>query len=490
MFKTLRLRKFLTISSSLIVALFAGLSFLYFTIQPPKLIIPEKTDLILSNLTIWNPGLDFVSGQTLEISDGIITNIEPSKSDVSGSICTGCYAMPGLIDAHIHTPPSIAIGNRELFSLLYLQNGVTAVRDLGQFDDDLPKLIRRIESGKLAGPRMYRCGRILDGDPPSVPGAILVESAEDGKRTVAKHASQGVDCIKVYGNLSPDAFQGVSEEANLIGLPLIGHTPNSISFGDIKNFESQHYTGIPYLIKPAPIGRAYKNQDLIDMTESDINDVLNVMVMNNISFLPTNANLMSRLTVSDIERFPPSEGFKHLPEFWEIAWPSIVSHPETEAEIQTELEARAYALSFIRKANESGIDVLVGTDVIMPYVIPGEAMHQQLEIMSQALGSNEKALQAATHVNGKHIDPGKIGQIATGAYADILLFKNNPRHDLATIKNWDYAIVDGRVYSRKDVDAAVEKFDKHFRGALYSRVMNAAYKVIAGEYEASEVSNH
>ena len=463
---------------------------LYLALQPPKLSVPKQTDHTISNLTIWNPGSEVVTQQAIQITDGVITDIRPSRDGDPVSIFDDCFAMPGLIDAHVHTPPSLAIGNRELFSLLYLKYGVTGIRDLGQFDDDLPQLVERLNAGTLAGPRMYHCGHILDGDPPSVPGAIFVANAEDGRNVVAEHAGRGVDCIKLYGNLSPDAFKGVAQEANRLGLPLIGHTPNAMSFNDITNFESQHYTGIPYLTKPAPKGWAYKSQDLIDMTPSDIEEVLARMATNNISFLPTNANAKSRLTVSDKERFPTSDGFSHLPEFWELAWPSIVSHPETAEEIEIELKAVPIALSFIRKAHDRGVDVLVGTDVIMPYVIPGEAIHQQLQLMSNALGSDEKALMAATKTNGNHIDPGKIGKITAGAYADLLLFKNDPRKDLENIQHWDYAIVGGRIYARKDVDAAVERFDRHFRGKIYSTVMNTAYGFLASDYENSEVSKH
>ena len=220
--------------------------------------------------------------------------------------------MPGLIDAHIHTPPSSAIGNRELFSLLYLQHGVTTVRDLGQFDDDLPELIGRLNNGELAGPRMYHCGRILDGDPPKAPGAISVLSEEDGAAIVRQLANEGVDCIKVYDGLPGEAFKGISREAAAFGLPLIGHTPHAVKMSDIRNFESQHYTGIAYLHRDAPQGWAYKTEDLMNLTPDEVAEVIGVMSANNIAFLPTNANAMSRLTVSDAERFPASAGFRHL----------------------------------------------------------------------------------------------------------------------------------------------------------------------------------
>jgi hypothetical protein len=473
----------LTVATITIVAI-------YIAILPPSLPVPQQKDWVLSNVTIWNPGHDTIEQQTLSVSDGLIAALEPSQPDEPVSICDGCFAVPGLIDAHIHSPPKLAIGNQELFSLLYLNHGVTTVRDLGQFDDGLPELASKLNAGQLVGPRMYRCGRILDGDPPGVPGAIEVLTFEQGKENVEKLAGEGVDCIKVYGNLSASAFNGVAEKANEMDLPLIGHTPNALSFNEIENFESQHYTGIPYLNKPAPKGWAYKSQDLIDMAQPDIDEVVATMKTNNISFLPTNANGMARLIVSDIERFPPTKGFAYLPEFWQVAWPSIISHPETEAAIQTELEALPASLSFIAAAHKGGVDVLVGTDVVMPYVIPGEAMLLQLELMAEALGSNEAALNAATEINGQHIDRGKIGVIKIGAYADLLLFKTDPRGDLSNVQNWDYAMVGGRLYSRQEIDEAVNAYEKHFRGRLYSTVLNLAYGFMAGEYEDSEVAKH
>ena len=457
-------------------------------LTPPRIKVPEPENHIMANVTIYNPGQKIQPHQTITIVDGLISDVRPAKSTDIGTVCDGCFAMPGLIDAHIHTPPRAAFGNRELFSLLYLHHGITSVRDLGAFDGDLHELVKRLNTGKLAGPRMYYCGAVLDGDPPSIPGAVLVSNAKDGRRRVAEHANRGVDCIKVYGNMSPGAFKGVSETTKQLGLPLIGHTPHSISLNNIQNFESQHFTGIPYLTKSAPKGWAYKSQDLIDMTPADIDEVLDVMLANNISFLPTNANGISRLTVSDPKRFPPSEGFKHLPEFWKFVWPTIISYPETEAAIKADLDALPVGLSFIRQAHEKGVDVLVGTDVIMPYVIPGESMYQQLQLMSDALGSNDKALHAATRINGTHIDPGMIGEIRVGAYADLLLYKKDPRDELAQIKRWDYALIGGRLYTREEVDRTLERFDRHFRGPLYTFITNTAYSVLASDYQGSEVA--
>ncbi len=472
------------------VILAAALFAIYLAMQPPSLDVPEQEDTVLSNVSIWNPGSDLIAGQTITIAGGVIVDIAPTKPSDPTPLCNGCVVMPGLIDAHVHTPPELAIGNQELFALLYLKYGVTSVRDLGQLDGSLPQFAAKLNDGNLVGPRMYQCGRILGGSPPEVPGALEITTQDEARSAVANHAEIGVDCIKVYGGVSAPVFDAIAAEAERQELPLVGHTPTAMSFDAITRFESQHYTGIPYLKKPAPAGWAYKAQDLIDMSGDDVSDVIGVMKANEIAFLPTNANAMSRLTVFDAKRFPPSAGFEHLPGFWKRVWPSVVSHAETEAEVQTELAAKDVGLNFIRQAHEQGVDVLIGTDVVMPYVIPGEAMHQQLALIAQAMGSDEAALRAATHTNGHYIDPGKIGQVIVGAHADLLIFKDDPSAGLGKVLRWDIMFVNGRQYSRQDIDAAVDRYDAHFRGSFYSAVMDTAYGFLASDYADSGVSEH
>lgn len=83
MSKRPNLRKILSVFAFVMVAFIVMLGVLYAAIQPPKLLVPKRSDLKLGNLAIWNPGSDVVSAQTLHISDGIITKIESSKTDLS-----------------------------------------------------------------------------------------------------------------------------------------------------------------------------------------------------------------------------------------------------------------------------------------------------------------------------------------------------------------------------------------------------------------------
>ena len=174
------------------------LAYLYNAIQAPKLNVPKQAEHVYSNITVWNPGSDIKPKQSLYISDGQIADIKPTSDSYPDSICDGCFVMPGLIDAHIHTPPKLAFGNQELFSLLYLKYGVTTVRDLGQLDDSVPKLKARLNSGKLVGPNMYSCGAILDGAPPFFDSYTVVLDQDDGRKAVQENANNGADLSLIH----------------------------------------------------------------------------------------------------------------------------------------------------------------------------------------------------------------------------------------------------------------------------------------------------
>ena len=55
----------------------------------------------------------------------------------------------------------------------------TSVRDTGSFDGAILEERRRIDAGEVAGPRIFACGPILDGDPPFWSGSRVVRTAEE-----------------------------------------------------------------------------------------------------------------------------------------------------------------------------------------------------------------------------------------------------------------------------------------------------------------------
>lgn len=464
----------------------ATLAMLFWALLPPDIAIPPRTDRIISGVTVINPGVGRLANATIVIRDGRIVAVRARMASDPAPVCASCFAMPGLIDAHVHTPPWIALGNQKLFALLYLEYGVTTVRDLGQSDTSIHALADDLNAGRIVGPHMYRCGPVLDGEPPGWPSAWKVTTAAEGRAAVDALVREKVDCIKVYNEVNRETYDAIATEAARVHLPMIGHVPHRVGLTGLHDFEAQHLTGVPYLrFPPPPVGVDVRGEDLLAMTSADIDHALDVIAANRISLLPTIANPGLRLIASDPARFPPTQGSHNLPDFWSPVWGALVRHPTSEEQIRIEIAGIPRLRLIAGRAHARGIDVLAGTDTIMPWVVPGESLHLEIAQLALAFGSNEAALAAATTMNGKHVAPGLIGVIAPGARADILLLPSDPTRDLSVLKRWRFEIADGRFYDRETVDGWVERYRRHFHGMLYGTVMNTVTALALKHFQNS-----
>ncbi len=457
---------------------------LWIGLVPPRLEQPPRAELVISGVTVINPGVERLADRTLVVRDGRIAEVRPRLASDPAPVCADCFALPGLIDAHVHTPPRIALGNQRLFSLLHLAHGVTTVRDLGESEPSVGALASRLNSGAEVGPRMLRCGPVLDGEPPGWPMAETITTAEQATATVARLARDGVDCIKVYNEIGREAFEAVAGAAARHGLPLIGHVPHAVGLAGVSDFEAQHVTGIPYVSRPRPpIGWDFRSEDLSALLGAEIDAAVELAAARRVAFTPTLANHSLRLIASDPVRFRPTPASRWLPAYWRHAWNFVAPHPEGDMEIAVHLEARPTLYEIARRLHRRGVDVLAGTDTIMPWVVPGEALHLELAALAEAFGGAEPALAAATTVNGRHLAPGEIGVIEPGARADVLLLRSDPTRDLAALRDWSVLIADGRRYERALVDGWLERYQRHFHGPLYATVMGGVVSTVSRRFD-------
>ncbi len=457
-------------------------------LEPPELDVPPQQDIIFSNVTIVNPGQQLLKNQSIVINAGRIKDIRAFRPDDPKPLCDNCFAMPGLIDAHVHTPPAVVIGNQALFALLYLAHGVTSVRDVGQSEEGVAQFAQQLNDGVVPGPHMYRCGPVLDGNPPGWPVASKIENEIDGKRKVEELANAGVNCIKVYNELDKESFHAIAKAAKNANVPLIGHVPHKVKLVDVTDFEVQHMTGVPYVSRPRPpVGWDIRNEDILAMTEQDINVSLAIAKSNNISFTPTLANFRLRLSASDPSRFQPPSAEHFMPKFWKKGWDFVAGHPETEQDIQLQLRGIVALQNLVMQSHIRGIDILAGTDTLMPWVIPGASLLQELQELSVAMNSTEQALIAATLTNAKHLDVSNIGQLQVGFRADMIISKNNPLHDLQQIEQWHSIVSNGRVYSKTWMQDALKRYQQHFNSDYYTIIMDNLIELIAKFYGSTSV---
>ncbi|NOT39259.1 MAG: amidohydrolase family protein [Alphaproteobacteria bacterium] len=465
-----------------IAALAVGIVLL---LVPPALDVPPQDDALITGVVVINPGQSRTPGQTIVVRAGKIVEVRPTRDTDPPPICPGRYAIPGLIDAHVHTPPQIALGNQQLFALLYLAHGVTSIRDVGQSDESVAAWAKAINAGEQIGPHVYRCGPVLDGKDPGWPSALQVLTPDEGKAAIEKLAATGVDCIKTYNHVDAATFRAVSEAATAKNIEMVGHVPHLVGLANISRFDAQHLTGLPYLTKKPRWDNDVDSADIAAMSAEEIDAALKLVKQQDASLTPTIINLAMRLSASDPKRFPPPPAASLLPEMWTIAWPNIVGHPKTQAEIDAQLASIAKSREIARAARDMGIDVLAGTDVLMPYTIPGDALLREVDELATAYGNKEAALEAATRVNARRIDSANTGVIAPGMRADLLLLPADPTAELGAVREWRVLFAQGRRYDRATVDKWVERYKVHFHATLYRFVFGTVARAMSGSYSSN-----
>jgi imidazolonepropionase-like amidohydrolase len=128
----------------------------------------------------------------------------------------GRTLLPGLIDAHVHVTsfdlPAVLKGEAPAAAEVkhhfvaaglrtMLRMGITTVRDVGAFGDDLLHARRAIELGAFEGPRVLACGRILSATSPGGAHFADMYREADGpdemRKGVREQIRRGADFVKI-----------------------------------------------------------------------------------------------------------------------------------------------------------------------------------------------------------------------------------------------------------------------------------------------------
>ena len=97
---------------------------------------------------------------------------------------------------------------------------------------------------------------------------------------------------------------------------------------------------------------------------------------------------------------------------------------------------------------------MAGTDSPNPSILPGFALHDELELLVSAGFSPMEALQAATLNPARYLGKDKyLGTVEIGKLADLVLLDANPLDNISNTQKIRAVIVNGRYLSREKLDA-------------------------------------
>lgn len=402
-----------------------------------------------------------IEHQTVLVRNGVIEvigSVDSVTVDANAVVVPGegtRYLMPGLADMHVHINDSFTEVRND--HILFLANGVTTIRTMWGLDNRL-SLVERdaIEAGVRLGPRIYAASPGMDGSPgPWNSLTPPVESGDQARQLVRQYVNEGYDFIKVYSNLSLNVYDAILDEAHKQGIPAVGHVPWEV--GLQHTLESGQVT-MEHLYG---FGIAASSNSRID-GELDWTTVREMAMRSRDAgawHVPTMT--IFSLTPADMLEIETRPSFRYIGPVLRsrfATWKNQGRDP-----VQTEAIGRNQS-AILKILIEVGGNILLGCDTGISRVLPGFAVHDELDHLVDAGLTPYEALRTGT-VNPAIFLSNDAGVVAPGRRADLMLLNDNPLTDVTHVRNRRAGVmVRGRWLSAKRLQQMLNDIHAMYAG--------------------------
>lgn len=406
------------------------------------------------------------------IADGRIVEVGPASAvTVPGGArridATGRYLLPAFADMHVHLVgeawnimlrPEAQLAGRDIpyesFLFPFLANGVTLVQSMSATPEEL--VVReRINRGELLGPRMI-LAPMIDGPgkawPP--PLSTWVASATEAHDAVHRANHDGYDKIKVYSFLSRESYDEIISSAGEVQMDVIGHIPMSLSLDYVLDAGQKLIAHSEEVAKHAGG----------DHGAEHIADIAARMAESGVWMTPTLVTTRSILQV-----FADSDGLLNRPEaayfrhpmqqgVWSFITENLYRPIPAQAREKIRTDFETFQKPLTRAFHEGGGKLMTGTDTLFPGLVPGFALHRELEELVDVGLTPFESLRTSTTAPFEYLgESDRAGTVAVGKETDLLLLDDNPLDDVSAASRIAGVLVRGRWIDKDEIDTRMQE---------------------------------
>ena len=407
--------------------------------------------------------------------------------------CRGKFILPGYIDTHVHFFQSGDLFTRpdavDLTSVRpykeevawikshlhdtftrYLRSGITSVVDVGgplwNFE------VRKTANSTAKAPRVAVAGPLISsvarpqldlGDPP----IVKIATPEEGREFVRKLAGYRPDYIKIWYIVPPPAASpspGVSPAA------VQSDVERAAIFRPVVHavIEESHAHKLRVAVHATELEAARvaaeEGADLLvhSVTDKLVDDAFVRLLKERGTMLTPTLVVFERygrtfahklnltaeekawgnpdvIATLDVTKLPPDK----IPERIKTA----LDHPDDV--LDRIKKTYDVALKNLKTLEDAGIPIAAGTDAGNIGTIHGPALFREFQLMKEAGLTSMQILKSATATAAKAFGGetgSKIGAVAPGYFADLVILNSDPVADLAHASDIQIVIKNGVVY--------------------------------------------
>ena len=423
----------------------------------------EPVIALLHVRVIDGTGTPAHADQTVVVTHGSISEVGDAASI---SVPAGARSMdlkgytvyPGLVGMHEHLfyPAGGAIYDEQAITAprLYLAAGVTTIRTAGSLEPYTDINIKRlIETGVMVGPKMDATGPYIKG-----PGSFSMQmpslkSPEQARRLVDYWANEGATSFKAYMNISHDALGAAIAEAHRHGFKITGHLC-SVGFTEaaelgIDDLEHGLITDTEFVpgktrdVCPAGPQNAASILNL-DLKGTEAQKMIHALVAHHVAITSTlsvfEAMIPGRPLLQQrvLSAMSPESAKSYL-----LAKERAAEgrRAEMPAELKKEME-------FEREFVAAGGLLIAGCDPTgNGGALPGFGDQRNLELLVEAGFTPQEAIRIYTLNGAEYLgQAGKIGSIAVGKVADLVVVEGDPSAQIGDVEKVKYVFKNGVGY--------------------------------------------
>ncbi|HEX3666454.1 MAG TPA: amidohydrolase family protein [Rhizomicrobium sp.] len=355
----------------------------------------------------------------------------------------GLYAIPGLIDSHVHLATSPNRRYAEALLRRDVYSGVTTVRDMAGDARLLADLARGALLGEIpapdiyyaalmAGPEFFKDPRTAAAARGAVPGGVpwmrAINAATDLKLAVAEAHGTGATAIKIYADLPGDLVRNITAEAHRQNMLVWAHaavfpaSPREVIDAGVDVIS--HACMLAYQASEH-MPPAYHNRASVEE---------NKFVGHNPALDGLFADMKQHGTILDATLY-----------VYDAMW--------REANAQSPPYCTlALAEKITEQAHRAGISISTGTDDPGDWHDPYPSLDEELSLLVHHAGfSPMEAIIAATRIGAMTVGQEKeMGTLEPGKLADIAFLAKDPLSEIGNVKSVTMTVKRGVLYRRSD----------------------------------------
>ena len=365
----------------------------------------------------------------------------------------GRFALPGLIDAHVHVVHVLdfahVTGDEVL--PLYLAAGVTSIRSTGDEPVAATLVARHAATHPESCPRVFTCSPLLDADPPihRDVGRAITDPAKV-PALFDDLARWQPTTVKIYAGTGRPVGKAIIEESHRRGLFVTAHlgaysAQDAVADG-VDGLE--HIWSVFNYVIPPEVAKEPGHRGHLDLNNPLCEGLIAELAKRKVYVDPTLAVFRNMILLPDVEGVKDHPDNALAPKRLREFWPEYLKRSGCPQGGPLEDRRREFAKfqELTGKLYRAGVPLLAGTDSPEPNVPPGFSLHQELEMLVESGLPPAAALRAATLNNATVLrEQDRLGSITAGKLADIVLVTANPLDDIRNTRKIELVLRAGHI---------------------------------------------